>query len=173
MIAGERWQAHAEASLLRPVLLVDEAQEMIPPVLSELRILTSGQFDVETYLTVVLAGDSRLLERFRQPELVPLGSRIRTRLLLEYATHEELHQVLQHALKMAGNSSLMSRPLQDTLVEHAAGNHRVLMTTAGELLMVAFERELPQVDEKLYLEVFQARSTRRSATKSSRSRKNN
>jgi len=166
----ERWRAHAEASLLRPVLLIDEAQEMMPPVLSELRILTSGQFDVETYLTVVLAGDSRLLQRFRQPDLVPLGSRVRTRLLLEYASHEELRQVLQHALKMAGNPSLIARDVQDTLVEHAAGNHRVLMSTAGELLMVAFERELPQIDGKLYLEFFQARTTRRPAAKGKRSR---
>jgi general secretion pathway protein A len=39
-----RWKAHAEASRLRPVLLVDEAQEMAPAVLNELRILASGAF---------------------------------------------------------------------------------------------------------------------------------
>jgi len=41
----ERWKAHAESSLLRPVLLVDEAQEMGSAVLSELRMLSSGPFD--------------------------------------------------------------------------------------------------------------------------------
>ena len=34
----ERWQAHLENTLLRPVLLIDEAQEMSPVVLCELRL---------------------------------------------------------------------------------------------------------------------------------------
>jgi hypothetical protein len=38
----------------------------------------------------VLAGDARLLEKLRREELVPLGSRIRTRLATEAATREEL-----------------------------------------------------------------------------------
>jgi type II secretory pathway predicted ATPase ExeA len=161
----QRWMAHAEASLLRPVLLVDEGQEMNADVLSELRILASGRLDTETYLTVVLAGDSRLLSRFRQPDLVPLGSRIRTRLLLEYAGPDELRDVLRHALKKAGNPNLLSASLQNTLVEHAAGNFRVLMTLAGELLMVACERELAKIDEKLFFELYDTRAPKRAPRK--------
>ncbi len=44
--------------------------------------------------------------------------------------------------------------LVTTLAEHAAGNHRVLMNLAGELLAVAAQRELSQLDEKLYFDVF-------------------
>jgi type II secretory pathway predicted ATPase ExeA len=162
----ERWKAHAEANLLRPVLLIDEGQEMNPAVLSELRILVSGQLDTEIYLTVVLSGDSRLLDRFRQPDLLPLGSRIRTRLMLEYASHDELRDVLRHSLKKAGNPNLLSQALQETLVEHAAGNYRVLMTLAGELLMIACERDQAQIDEKLFFELHEARSPRRSQRRS-------
>ena len=157
----ERWKAHADASLLKPVLLIDEAQDMLASVLSELRILSSGKFDAETYLTVVLAGDTRLADRFRHPELLPIGSRIRTRLVLDYASQEELRDILRHALKKAGAPKLLTESLQDVLVDHAAGNYRVLMTMAGELLMAACERELPAIDEKLYLELFEERSTGR------------
>ncbi len=157
----ERWKAHAEASLLKPVLLIDEAQDMLASVLSELRILSSGKFDAETYLTVVLAGDTRLADRFRHPDLLPIGSRIRTRLVLEYASQEELRDILRHALKKAGAPKLLTENLQEVLVDHAAGNYRVLMTMAGELLMAACERELPAIDEKLYLELFEERSTGR------------
>jgi hypothetical protein len=41
-----------------------------------------------------------------------------------------------------------------TLADHAAGNYRVLMNLADELLMTAADRELPRLDEKLYLEAF-------------------
>jgi type II secretory pathway predicted ATPase ExeA len=76
----ERWRAHLTSSRIKPVLLVDEAQEMSVEVLSELRLLSSADFDAKSLLTVVLAGDGRLLERLRHPDLVPLASRIRTRL---------------------------------------------------------------------------------------------
>lgn len=166
----ERWRAHADSSLLKPLLLVDEAQEMASTVLSELRILSSGKFDAETYLTIVLAGDIRLADKFRQPDLLPIGSRIRTRLVLDYAAHDELHAVLGHAIKKAGAPHLLSEQLQDTLVEHAAGNYRVLMTMAGELLMAASERQLDTIDEKLFLELFQQRSTSRRAKKRDRAK---
>ena len=159
----ERWKAHADASLLKPVILIDEAQDMLGSVLSELRILSSGKFDAETYLTVVLSGDTRLADRFRHPDLLPIGSRIRTRLVLDYASHNELRDILAHALKKAGAPKLLTENLQEVLIDHAAGNYRVLMTMAGELLMAACERELPVIDEKLYLELFEERSTGRRA----------
>jgi general secretion pathway protein A len=151
----ERWRAHVTSSRIRPVLLVDEAQEMSPEVLSELRILSSADFDARSLLTVVLSGDGRLLERLRHPDLVPLASRIRTRLTTEAASREELSELLNHALTKAGNATLMSAELRDTLVDHAAGNYRLLMTMGGELLAYGMAHEVAQLDEKSYLEVFQ------------------
>jgi len=152
----EKWQAHLEATLLRPVLLVDEAQEMPPAVLNELRLLASTRFDSRIILGVVLAGDGRLIERLAQPELLPLGSRIRSRLTLEPLPREELLAQLKHWLTAAGNASLLTPQLMDTLCEHALGNLRVLANLGAELLAVAAQRELPQLDEKLYLELFAA-----------------
>jgi type II secretory pathway predicted ATPase ExeA len=150
----ERWLAHLDSTLLRPVLLIDEVQEMHPLVLSELRLLTSAQFDSRALLSVVLAGDGRLSELLRRDELRPLGSRIRSRLSLEYASREELRACLDHLLDAAGHPTLMTAELKTTLAEHALGNYRVLTTMAAELLAVAAQRELAQLDEKLYLEVF-------------------
>jgi type II secretory pathway predicted ATPase ExeA len=149
-----RWMAHIESTLMRPTLLVDEAQEMNPSVMGELRILTSTRFDSRSILSVVLAGDRRLVDKLRREDLLPLGSRIRTRLLLEPASSEELRTYLLHLMKSAGNAKLMTRELVDTLCDHAMGNPRVLCTMANELLSVAAQRELDVLDEKLYLEVF-------------------
>ena len=55
----ERWKAHIDQSLWRPVLIVDEAQEMKTEVLNELRLLCSSQLDSQRLLTVVLGGDAR------------------------------------------------------------------------------------------------------------------
>jgi len=156
----ERWLAHLDGTLMRPVLLIDEAQEMHPGVLNELRLLSSTQFDSRHLLSVVLAGDGRLNTKLRRDDLLPLGSRIRTRLTMEYAAREELATCLNHLLSTAGNAGLMTQELKTVLCDHAVGNYRVLTGMAGELLATAAQRELTQLDEKLFLEVFAVPSTR-------------
>jgi general secretion pathway protein A len=71
-----------------------------------------------------------------------------------YASRDELLACLEHVLEAAGNPSLMTTELKATLADHAAGNYRVLMNLADELLTVAADRDLPRLDEKLYLDVF-------------------
>jgi general secretion pathway protein A len=150
----ERWLGHLESCRRRPLLLVDEAQEMSVAVLSELRLMASAQFDSQPLLCVVLAGDARLPDKLRREELIPLGSRIRMRLATEAATPEELRTCLDFVLAACGNAELMTKPLKHSLCDHAAGNYRVLATLAAELLNAAAERELPQLDEQLYFQVF-------------------
>ena len=152
----ERWLQHVESTLIRPVLFIDEAQEMPVCVLNELRLLTSAQFDSRLLLSVILAGDHRLNDKLRRDELVPLGSRIRIRFNTEYAITEQLIQSLLHLITQAGNPRLMTPELMQTLCDHAMGNYRALCTMANELLSVATQQEKTQLDEKLYLECFAA-----------------
>ncbi len=164
----ERWLAHLETTRGRALLLIDEAQEMSPAALCELRLMASARFDSQPLLCVVLAGDARLIEKLRREDLIPLGSRIRTRLATEHASREELLAGLNHLLVGAGNAALMTTALRHTLCDHAAGNYRILTTMAAELLAAATQRELPQLDEKLYLEVFaqpEAPTPRRTAAR--------
>jgi type II secretory pathway predicted ATPase ExeA len=149
-----KWSDHIASTLTRPVLIVDEAQETLSTVFSELRILASKDLDSRQLLCVVFAGDARLPERFRTADLLPLGSRIRRRLVMDYAGRDELSACLDHLLETAGNPALMTQPLKDTLVDHAAGNYRVLMNLCDELLAVAADRDIAKLDEKLYFEAF-------------------
>jgi general secretion pathway protein A len=157
----EKWKAHLETCLVRPVLIVDEAQEAPADVLNELRIMSSTNFDSSLLLTTVIAGDRRVLELFKDERLVPLGSRMRARLILESASREELLHLLEHAVSKAGNPKLMTRGLMETLAEHALGNYRVLMNTALELFLAGAKQEAAQLDEKLFLEIFQVQPSRR------------
>ena|SRR3990167_1399451 len=150
----ERWLHHLESTLLRPVLLVDEAQEMSADVLNEMRLLSSMQFDSRILLSVVLAGDHRLNDKLRREDLLPLGSRIRVRLQTEHASQEQLYKTLIYLLEQAGNPHLMTAALIQTLCEHAMGNYRALCIMAGELLAVASQQGREQLDEQLYFECF-------------------
>jgi len=150
----EKWLHHLESSLYRPVLLIDESQEMNPSVFSELRLLASADLDSRSILTTILAGDRRLAHRLEGVDLLPIASRVRSRLRTEALAPGQLLQCLNHLLKMAGNPKLISPPLLQTLCEHAAGNLRLLMNMANELLAAALHEERDQIDEKLFFEVF-------------------
>jgi type II secretory pathway predicted ATPase ExeA len=153
-VLREKWLQHQDAARLRPVLLVDEAQEMGLAVFSELRLLSSAELDSRSILTVVLAGDSRLGARLESVDLLPLASRIRSRLRTEALAPPQLLACLQHLLSAAGNPKLLPPPLLQTLSEHAAGNLRLLINLGNDLLQAALRQEREVLDEKLYFEVF-------------------
>ena len=162
-----RWRSHLKSTLMRPVLLVDEAQQMDTDPLSELRILSSAHFDSECLLTTVLCDDGRLSDRFRSRDLLPLDGRIRTRLLLDPYSPQELCDFLDHAMDKAGATELMTHELTRTLCEHAGGNLRTLVNMAAELLDAAAERQITTLNEDLFFEVF-ARSVKPKSQKSPR-----
>lgn len=150
----KKWFEHIETTLYRPVLLIDDAQMMQTPALSELRVLASAEFDSRSILTVVLAANLQLADRFRTDELAPLGTRIRVRMRTDSASHEELGEFLRRSLIEAGCPQLMTHELQNILVERSNGNYRILKNLADEILQVGCHEKAKQLDEELYLKVF-------------------
>jgi type II secretory pathway predicted ATPase ExeA len=157
------WQAHFDSALFRPILVIDEAQEMQPSVLAELRLLASTELDAHVLLTVVLAGDARLAERLRAEEFLPLASRMRVRLVLERTPPQELQDCLRHILQEAGAPNLMTPEVISALCDHAQGNLRALMIMADELLAAAIQREARQIDQTLFFETCAPPSTAKPA----------
>ena len=150
----ERWKSHVKTTLFRPILIIDEAQEMLAGCLNELRLLNSTDFDSQNLLTTVLCGDTRLPERFRTRALMSLGSRMQFRMKLDSYNRNDLLSYMDHCLNKAGAPHLMTKTLINILVDHCAGNLRVLNNMAAELLAAGIEKELSQLDEKLFIEVF-------------------
>ena len=160
----DKWQNHIENNCIKPVLLIDEAQEMQTSVMNELRLLNSHRYDSKNLLTVIFASNDSLLDRFRSTtSLIPLGSRIRKRLKMESASSEQLRDCLNHLLEKAGNPTLMSDELMNTLCDHSLGNYRIMTTLANELLEEACRQKITRLDEKLYFKVF-AHSTQKNTT---------
>jgi len=149
-----RWKTHCQSTLLRPVLLIDEAQLSATACLTELRLLQSDHFDSQSLLFTILCGDGQLPHRFREADLLPLGSRIGPRLLLTPQSPELLQQYLSFALQQAGCPHLMTAELIRTLATHAANNMRVLNNMAAELLSAAAQRDLTRIEESLFFEIY-------------------
>jgi general secretion pathway protein A len=65
-----RWLDHLHNTRRRPLVLIDEAQEMNTAVFNELRLMASDRFDSQMLLSVLFAGDGRLLEKLRRDDLL-------------------------------------------------------------------------------------------------------
>jgi type II secretory pathway predicted ATPase ExeA len=150
----EIWKESMGKTLLRPLLIVDEVQEMHPKVLAELRLLTSEKLDSNTLLTVVLSGDDRFLARLRTQEFAPLASRLQVRLHLDRSSQEDLSATLRHAIEAAGAPALIDDDVIETLAEQAQGNLRSMMLAANQLLDLAVSRTARRIDSQLYLTCF-------------------
>ncbi len=66
---------------------------MKPPVLSELRLLSSAELDSRWLPTIILAGDGRLAHRLEERDLLPIASRVRSRQRLSQ-TVQDLRPIL-------------------------------------------------------------------------------
>jgi general secretion pathway protein A len=102
----------------------------------------------------------------QNPELLPLGSRVRARLELSALTPQDLASYLHFILQKAGDPQLIAPELIQTpgtppRTRKPAGVHPHHM--AAELLTAA-ERNLPRIDEPLYFDLFTlpVRQSRRS-----------
>lgn len=150
----EQWLAHVDKTRTRPVVIIDEAQEMKATVFAELRLLSSLNLDARALLTVILAGDERLTARLNTPDMLPIQSRIRTHLQLGYAEPEHLYAVLDKTLEQAGRADLISDDVKHALSTHAHGNLRSMMTMADHLLSHVLQHELARIDEHVFFDVF-------------------
>jgi len=121
-----RWLDHLGSASRRPVVLIDEAQEMTPMVLSELRlwrVLGSTRRRCCAWCSAAMGAFSiNSGARISSPWV-----RIRTRLATGAATRDELLTFLEHLLATAGNAGLMTKELRHLLCDHAAGNYRILI----------------------------------------------
>jgi type II secretory pathway predicted ATPase ExeA len=164
----KKFRSHIESTLLRPVILIDEAQGMQTVALSELRLIAADEFDSRRILTVVMAGDLRLVERLKEVELLPLARRVRSRLVLGAMVDTEMRKMLEHALTAGGNKQLMTPGVIEAVVAHSAGSPSTMMLTCDELLAKAIATEKSQIDEKLFFEAYQMPQSRPAKATSSR-----
>ena len=92
--------AHSEGR--RSILVVDEAQNLAPEVLEEVRLLTNLETSKQKLLQIILIGQPELRELLARNDLRQLAQRITGRYHLEPLTRDETDQYIEHRLKVAG-----------------------------------------------------------------------
>src|SRR5271166_4560609 len=95
----ERYRAGETA-----VLIVDEAQNLSPEVLEEIRLLTNLETATEKLLQIVLTGQPELEQKLKMPELRQLRQRITMRCKTTPLSKEQTNDYIVERLRIAGAS---------------------------------------------------------------------
>jgi len=146
----QRFLAQSDDEGLRPVLVLDEAQDMRPDVLATLRLLTNFDLDSRLVLSVVLAGDSRLQNLLERHDLEPVRRRLAHVAFLPLLSREQTRAYLHHRLQLAGAApELFPDEVTDALYEISRGNLRALDHLGLKTLELAAEQDRTEISATL------------------------
>jgi general secretion pathway protein A len=146
----ERYQAGERA-----VLIVDEAQNLSPQMLEEIRLLTNLETSTEKLLQIVLAGQPELQQKLNQPDLRQLRQRITLRAKTRQLTLDETQGYIQERLRIAGaeNLDIFSPEAIATIHHYARGIARVTNLLCEHSLISAFVDQRNPVPAEIVEEV--------------------
>jgi general secretion pathway protein A len=88
-----------------PVLIIDEAQNLSPALLEQIRLLSNLETDARKLLQIVLLGQPELRDRLNQHNLRQLRQRITVRYHLGPLNYREVAQYIHHRLLVSGAHS--------------------------------------------------------------------
>ncbi len=89
-------------------LLIDEAQNLTPPVMEQVRLLSNLETDQHKLIQIVLCGQPELKQRLKRPDLRQLRQRITVRYNLPPLTLDETAEYIRHRIHVAGPQSTAS-----------------------------------------------------------------
>jgi len=141
-------QAHVKEK--RPVLMIDEAQNLAPEVLEQIRMLTNLETHTHKLLQVFLVGQPELRESLERKNLRQLAQRITARFHLLSLSMEETRDYVQHRLAVGGaERSLFSRGAIRRVYRLTGGIPRLINILCDRALLGAFATSCSIVDRKI------------------------
>jgi general secretion pathway protein A len=139
----------------RAVLIVDEAQNLSPQMLEEIRLLTNLETSTEKLLQIVLAGQPELEQKLNQPDLRQLRQRITLRAKTRQLTLEETQGYIEERLRIAGseNPYIFTPEAVAMVHRYARGIPRVTNLLCEHALVSSFADEKNPVQGETVEEV--------------------
>ena len=143
------------------VLILDEAQNLYPQTLEQIRLLSNFETTKEKILQIVLVGQPELLARLEMPELRQLKQRISIKCTIPPLTRAGTRNYIRTRLRMAGARDLgiFTEEAVERIVEYGAGIPRVVNTVCDHCLLIGYADQTRRLDRSIvdqaiaYLEV--------------------
>jgi general secretion pathway protein A len=140
----------AHASGRRVVLVVDEAQNLAPAVLEQVRLLTNLETNTQKLLQIILIGQPELRELLGRNELRQLAQRITGRYHLHPLSRDETAAYVRHRLRVAGSTNdIFSGTALNEIYRLSVGVPRVINVICDRALLGAYSMDRHRVTATL------------------------
>jgi len=132
-----------------PVLVIDEAQNLSPDVLEELRMLSNLETNQQKLIQIVMVGQPELGELLQRDDLRQLRQRIPGICRMQLLSRDEVYRYIRYRLAVAGlgNGQLVfSENAIDEIYEHSLGTPRLVNMLCDRALLHAYLQKARAVD---------------------------
>jgi len=140
--------AHAQGR--RTILVVDEAQNLAPAVLEQVRLLTNLETARQKLLQIILIGQEELRDLLARNDLRQLAQRITARYHLEPLSRDDTARYIEHRLKVAGAlGEVFDAGAKKEIFRLSQGVPRLINVICDRALLGAYAKESRRVNTRL------------------------
>jgi len=125
------------------ILIIDEAQNLKPSILEEIRMLSNLETDKEKLFQIVLVGQPELKDKINSPNLKQLKQRIAVRFHITPLDKDEVGKYIYHRLSVAGSSGEIRFPEDaiEAIYKFSGGIPRLINMVCDKSLLAAYVME--------------------------------
>jgi general secretion pathway protein A len=130
----------------RTVLILDEAQDLAPDVLEQIRLLTNLETTTEKLLQIILIGQPELIRILERDDLRQLSQRVTARYHLRPFAEPDTRAYIAHRLAVAGAKEKIVSDAATRAVHRASrGIPRLINAICDRALLGAFSQDRRRV----------------------------
>jgi general secretion pathway protein A len=133
------------------VLVIDEAQNLAPQVLEQIRLISNLETESDKLIQIVLAGQPELVDMLAKPELRQLAQRITVRFHLQPMDFEDSSAYIRHRIQVAGGGSWIhfSSESLKKIYNYSKGSPRLLNIACDRALLTAYTEDTGEITGKI------------------------
>jgi putative secretion ATPase (PEP-CTERM system associated) len=133
------------------VIIIDEAQNLDPSSLEEIRLLSNLETDKDKLLQIILVGQPELRITLSLPELRQLRQRITVSYHISPLTHDEVGEYIKHRLAVAGvkNREIFIPAAVEEIYQASGGIPRLINIVCDAALVTGYVKECEQITDTL------------------------
>ena len=151
LIALQHFLIERQRTGQNTVLILDEAQDLDPRTLEQIRLLSNFETTSEKILQIVLVGQPELRARLNLPELRQLKQRIGLRCNIPALTPDEIRHYVRTRLRVAGahDLGLFSAEAVARIAEYSGGIPRLVNTMCDHCLLFAYADQVRRIGPEI------------------------
>lgn len=141
-----------------PIITIDEAQNLSPPILEEIRLIINSTFDIKRKIVILLVSSREFAQTLKLAYLKPLRQRISRHYMIAGLSKDEIKPYIEHHLKLAGSTQpIFSDDAIAQIFNYSRGLPRMINTIAIDTLEMAANLNTQIVEDSLVQQAIEER----------------